>query len=39
MLTIEMEKSISVQEDILDATRTANEKIVSKIQEQIDDER
>ena len=39
LLVSEMEKAISVQEDILDATESANERLVDKIQEQIDDER
>ena len=34
-----MEEDISIQEDILDATEEVGEKIVSKIQEQIDTER
>ena len=38
-LILPMEKSIAVQEEILDATETANGKIVSAIQEQINADR
>ena len=39
LIVTELEKEISIQQDILDATQSANEKLINKIQEQIDDER
>jgi hypothetical protein len=34
-----MEKSIETQENLLDATKNANDRIVDKIQQQIDEDR
>ena len=34
-----IEKEISLQEDLLDATEEANDRLVSKLQEQIDEDR
>ena len=39
MITAELEKEIEVQQDILDATQSANDKLLNKLQEQIDGER
>lgn len=39
LLVSEIEKEISLQSDLLDATQSANDKLINKIQEQIDTER
>ena len=39
LIISELEKEISIQQDILDATQDANEKLINKLQEQIDEER
>jgi vacuolar-type H+-ATPase subunit I/STV1 len=35
LIVSEFEKEISTQQDILEATKSANEKLIDKIQEQI----
>lgn len=39
LIISELEEEISIQQDILDATQDANEKLIDKLQEQIDEER
>ena len=39
LITSELQKQIEVEKEILDATETANEKLIDKIQQQIDEDR
>ena len=39
LIIAELEKEISIQQDVLEATKTANEKLIGKIQEQINSDR